>query len=109
MNWVKLKVIALPFVAAEVEDVETQYRHMLAAVKRGQVGVVQQLVSFQREIRHRIDELDAFLNSNFSAEKIDFFQLLKLRLRKLLSPVEEVNRMIAEEEYQTNISDCKKL
>lgn len=49
------------------------------------------------KVRGRIDEFDRFYDRNYADYRIGYFEKMKLRLRKLISPHIDVNRLIFEE------------
>lgn len=49
------------------------------------------------QIRVRIEEFEKFYELYYADYRIGYFEKLKLKLRKLLSPAIDVNRMIYKE------------
>ncbi|KRX10053.1 hypothetical protein PPERSA_08456 [Pseudocohnilembus persalinus] len=69
MIWIRLKLDLLPIIAQEIEKVCQEY----------------------------MEELEQFYDENYADYRIGYFEKLKLKLRKVLSPQIDVNRMIYDE------------
>ncbi|CAD8060753.1 unnamed protein product [Paramecium primaurelia] len=60
------------------------------------------LIQQQKQIRGRMDDFDKFYDRNYADYRIGYFEKMKLRLRKLISPHIDVNRLIYEETQNYN-------
>lgn len=115
--WLNLKLDLLPCIAQEVEKITKDYLRMSShinklglseEVRKGDNHSYQELVALQAnvfqllypKIRARIEEFDRFYDRNYADYRIGYFEKMKLRMRKLLSPHVDVNRVIYEDGLQ---------
>ncbi|CAD8145571.1 unnamed protein product [Paramecium pentaurelia] len=101
-QWLVLRLDLLPSIAQEVEQICTHYIHLCDEVRKGNKQAYQDLIVLQARIRGRMDDFDKFYDRNYADYRIGYFEKMKLRLRKLISPHIDVNRLIYEETQNYN-------
>ncbi|KAL4446013.1 hypothetical protein ABPG74_011005 [Tetrahymena malaccensis] len=92
--WLRLKLDLLPCIAQEVDRISLDYMESVEKVRAGDRIEYKNLVLKQANIRTRIEEFEKFYDKFYADYRIGYFEKLKLRLRKLLSPHIDVNKMI---------------
>ncbi|KAL4492405.1 hypothetical protein ABPG72_005540 [Tetrahymena utriculariae] len=92
--WLRLKLDLLPCIAQEVDRISLDYMDSVEKVRAGDRLEYKNLVLKQANIRTRIEEFEKFYDKFYADYRIGYFEKLKLRLRKLLSPHIDVNKMI---------------
>ncbi|EAR85364.2 hypothetical protein TTHERM_00471410 (macronuclear) [Tetrahymena thermophila SB210] len=92
--WLRLKLDLLPCIAQEVDRISLDYMESVEKVRAGDRLEYKNLVLKQANIRTRIEEFEKFYDKFYADYRIGYFEKLKLRLRKLLSPHIDVNKMI---------------
>ncbi|CAD8064901.1 unnamed protein product [Paramecium sonneborni] len=101
-QWLVLRLDLLPSIAQEVEQICINYIHLCDEVRKGNKQAYQDLIVLQARIRGRMDDFDKFYDRNYADYRIGYFEKMKLRLRKLISPHIDVNRLIYEETQNYN-------
>ncbi|CAD8159900.1 unnamed protein product [Paramecium pentaurelia] len=101
-QWLVLRLDLLPSIAQEVEQICIHYIHLCDEVRKGNKQAYQDLIVLQARIRGRMDDFDKFYDRNYADYRIGYFEKMKLRLRKLISPHIDVNRLIYEETQNYN-------
>ncbi|EGR33724.1 hypothetical protein IMG5_042480 [Ichthyophthirius multifiliis] len=86
MIWLRLKLDLLPCIAQEIDRFCNLYFEKAKKVEQGDEEAYKNIIQLQKDALKRIDDIDAFYEKNYSDYRIGYFEKLKIKLRKLLSP-----------------------
>lgn len=95
--WIRLKFELLPCISQEIDKVTKDYFELADKAKEGDKEAFTKLYILNISINKRIEEIDSFYEKNYKDQRVAFFEKLKLRLKRILSPTLEINVRLNED------------